>query len=519
MKEHNLYTNTFYDVLERMAFASAEIIVPILKEFFAPNSVVDIGCGTGAWLRSFQHHGVYDVMGIDHFCGLQLPMKISSEHVLDMDLRYIRPLDRRFDLALCLEVAEHLGPENADGLVRFLTSVSPIVAFSAAIPQQGGVNHQNEQWPRYWTNLFSKFDYVALDFLRPLIWDFESVAVWYRQNLLIFIEREKFKNIADYIESQRSFGATDLVHPDLWKTKCLNTHKSVSSKLAKRLYSGIKSRIQELNARYHFQKWITTLPDDTINLSANTNHLSSDGRQFHCIYFSCSKHYQMLSTSIASLLRLNLPNIASIRVYVDAKDPLTQSEIDKLSSISTNIRIINCKKVTGFGISSLYTQMEVIRSLIPLIQPIDVLVKIDSDVLFISRTIFLHARSKNFDLLGDRCLDFKGNEYTQGGCYFLSTSFICALSKSHIGEALKETVRITCSTPMTVPEDAFVYRLVSLAGMKVEFVNYYLPVFKIRSLSREDLQISSLIHFERRIFGESRSKMSEIFDEVVELDR
>ena len=62
-------------------------------------------------------------------------------------------MGRRFDLALCLDVTEHLPRECADPLVTLLTSLAPVVAFSAAIPVQDSYNHVNCQWPAYWFRL------------------------------------------------------------------------------------------------------------------------------------------------------------------------------------------------------------------------------------------------------------------------------------------------------------------------------------------------------------------------------
>jgi hypothetical protein len=47
----------------------------------------------------------------------------------------------RFDLAVCLEVAEHLPPERAESFIRELCDLAPVVLFSAAIPGQGGTGH------------------------------------------------------------------------------------------------------------------------------------------------------------------------------------------------------------------------------------------------------------------------------------------------------------------------------------------------------------------------------------------
>ena len=68
---------------------------------------------------------------------------VSSQRDLAQPLQ----IDRRFDLALSLEVAEHLPPECGSEFVQTLTDLSSVILFSAAIPFQGGTDHLNEQWP------------------------------------------------------------------------------------------------------------------------------------------------------------------------------------------------------------------------------------------------------------------------------------------------------------------------------------------------------------------------------------
>jgi hypothetical protein len=62
------------------------------------------------------------------------PLCIPKDRFAAVDLRQPLPADRKFDLAISGEVAEHL-PAT---LVGTLTSVSDVVLFSAAIPGQGG---------------------------------------------------------------------------------------------------------------------------------------------------------------------------------------------------------------------------------------------------------------------------------------------------------------------------------------------------------------------------------------------
>jgi hypothetical protein len=99
-------------------YAGAHAALSVLFPDRKPASLLDVGCGPGAWLRAATDLGIQDAVGVD---GLDLeadrlfvPKSVIQVHDLD------RPLDlgRMFELALCLEVAEHLSTEAADGLVK-----------------------------------------------------------------------------------------------------------------------------------------------------------------------------------------------------------------------------------------------------------------------------------------------------------------------------------------------------------------------------------------------------------------
>jgi len=184
------YDRKFYDDLRDTALPSASCIAPILRGLMTIDSVVDVGCGNGAWLAAFAEAGASRILGVDGAWIESDQLLIPRECFRRLPLSEPVVLAERFDLAMSLEVAEHLPPERAAAFVSELCALAPVVLFSAAIPEQGGLNHVNEQWPEYWADLFRGSGYLAIDTLRFLLWDDPGVTWWYKQNLLIFADPE-----------------------------------------------------------------------------------------------------------------------------------------------------------------------------------------------------------------------------------------------------------------------------------------------------------------------------------------
>jgi len=145
------YTPAFFQAISDGSTRSARAVVPLLMSLVRPKSVVDVGCGWGKWLTVFREAGVKDVLGIDGPYVDPARTDLAANEFIPHDLTQPLTVKRRFDLAVSLEVAEHLPPEAADGFVSLLASLAPVVAFSAAIPGQGGTGHRNERWPDYST--------------------------------------------------------------------------------------------------------------------------------------------------------------------------------------------------------------------------------------------------------------------------------------------------------------------------------------------------------------------------------
>lgn len=173
-----MYDTTFFQIIREGCQRSAAVVVPLVLDYLEPSTVVDVGCGEGWWGKAFQDAGC-EVLGVDgDYADAVIPLTAA-------DLSTGLPDVGTFDLAVCLEVAEHLPPSAADTFIAGLCELAPVVLFSAAIPGQGGTGHLNEQWPAYWTDRFDTNGYACSGALRWQIWTDDRVENWYRQNLLV----------------------------------------------------------------------------------------------------------------------------------------------------------------------------------------------------------------------------------------------------------------------------------------------------------------------------------------------
>ena len=206
-----MYDAAYFQSLREGMRRSASATVPLLIECFQPQSVVDVGCGEGVWLSTFRNLGVTDILGIDGAWVPEDQREIPATLFREHDLTQPFTLDRTFDIALCLEVAEHLPASAGPVLVETLTRLAPAVVFSAAIPFQFGRGHINEQPPSYWAKLFATRGYECSTGLRTRLWTNEAVEIWYRQNILYFTVPGHRARAAC-----ADISLIDVVHPDLY---------------------------------------------------------------------------------------------------------------------------------------------------------------------------------------------------------------------------------------------------------------------------------------------------------------
>ena len=183
---NQIYDAGFFEHVDETALQAARRVVPIVTDLLHPASVIDVGCGRGGWLSVFRENGVESIQGVDGDYVDRSRLLIPSSSFRSIDLAGPFQIEGKYDLAVSLEVAEHIAAANADRLVEQLVGCAPFVLFSAAIPNQGGTHHVNERMPAYWHRRFAQHGYVALDPVRPKILSDRSVEYWYRQNILLY---------------------------------------------------------------------------------------------------------------------------------------------------------------------------------------------------------------------------------------------------------------------------------------------------------------------------------------------
>ena len=197
---------------------SAEVILPLVLSAVPARSVIDVGCGLGSWLAVARECGVSRVLGVDGPYITEQQLEIPPDSFVAADLRGPIEISESFDLALSLEVGEHLPSESASPFVASLVKLAPVIVFSAAVPMQGGTGHVNEQWPSYWARLFRANGYVAVDYVRPRIWDDDRVRYFYAQNVVLYVDENDLQEFPALAATYDEREPRSLVHPRLYRS-------------------------------------------------------------------------------------------------------------------------------------------------------------------------------------------------------------------------------------------------------------------------------------------------------------
>lgn len=206
------YNDNFYLNQVSQSLDSARFYAEILTELIRVDSIIDIGCGRGAWLAAFDEKIQHDCyfMGVEGPWNKRSDMVIKNLNFLQIDLNEIDQLnlDRKFSLCISVEVLEHLLPKTTEMFINKLCESSDVVLFSAAYKNQGGINHINERVHSDWFKFFERNSYEVYDLFREKLWDNQAIQVWHRQNIFLYV-----RNHSDVSLMLKSKGIKPMVNP------------------------------------------------------------------------------------------------------------------------------------------------------------------------------------------------------------------------------------------------------------------------------------------------------------------
>jgi hypothetical protein len=256
MFDPDVYDKKFYTAEDLGRFSSASAVLTQFFKYYQPKSVVDFGCGLGHWLHVCEQLGAESIRGYDgHYVdteALKIPQSAFTRHDFETQL----VTDKHYDLAISIEVGEHLPEEKAAVFVKSITDAADVIVFSAAAPYQGGVNHFNERPPSYWAGLFKDCGYVCFDFLRTELWDHADVNCVHAQNILVFAAED-----AKGIFESEGFAVEQVpqlkYHPEFVKIKLEQPAPKMKKKKRLKYYLLLPIQILILNKtqRKRFSEW------------------------------------------------------------------------------------------------------------------------------------------------------------------------------------------------------------------------------------------------------------------------
>lgn len=225
---NKLYDKDFYGKLSAGMSRSAVIILGYIYSIYNPKSVIDIGCGHGAWLSAAESFGATTLRGFDGNWVKAEDLFSNNIDFVPVNLSDSLPIvNEKYDICISLEVAEHLPEGQAESFVDMLCQSSDTILFGAAIKYQGGTNHINEQWQTYWIKLFRSRGYECIDCIRGAIWNNTSVEWWYKQNTFLFIGPNNTNISANELKELEE-PIFDVAHPINYENKVQNYQNTIN---------------------------------------------------------------------------------------------------------------------------------------------------------------------------------------------------------------------------------------------------------------------------------------------------
>lgn len=170
-------------------------IADVIIKGYQPKRIIDFGCGTGALAKAFASRGV-QVQAIDgysepdftaydtiRFTKVDLNNEVATSE-------FLQQFDTKFDLAISIEVAEHLNPSVSSSFIEWMTSMADVIVFSAAVPNQDGDGHINCRSRSDWYQYIKQHNFVIADTLRQHFISNPSLGLWHKTNIVDYVKKD-----------------------------------------------------------------------------------------------------------------------------------------------------------------------------------------------------------------------------------------------------------------------------------------------------------------------------------------
>jgi hypothetical protein len=236
------------------------------------------------------------------------------------------------------------------------------------------------------------------------------------------------------------------------------------------------------------------------------NERMEDPRLFFPVCFACAKHFEILRIALRSLGNW-APSVKEINIYMDKADPFSAEQCELLRSESRYPLSFQqtVYPMSPSGLRVILSELYAFQKLAEQMRTGDFLVKFDSDVIFLSDTIFQFVANGGAGAIGTGVSEIHPsvrNDYLQGGCYFIVGAKLRAMVNSRI----TATARAQLREHSILFEDQFISQLLRQCGTKIVRNNflYYDSVLAKPELDESELEArlqaipasASVLHFE-----------------------
>lgn len=123
-----------------------------------PTSVLDAGCALGFLVEGLRSRGV-EAFGID-VSSYAIDRVHESVKAYCSRRSLVEPLERRYDLIVCIEVLEHVDRADIDRVVENLCGHTDDIIFSSTPFDYREDTHVSVRPPESWAELFFRHDFV-----------------------------------------------------------------------------------------------------------------------------------------------------------------------------------------------------------------------------------------------------------------------------------------------------------------------------------------------------------------------